>query len=406
MKRSNKVREAIRSNVLGIVAIYIALGGTALALPGKNTVDSGDIKNGQVKGVDVAQDGLTGEAIDEDTLQVPWAQLTGIPAGFADGVDNVGGGSGGDATDLHCPAACIEASEIGDGQVVGSKLALPLTITGTPASGPLVDIQNGGAAGTRALRGATSGNGIGVVGTAGGANGWGVYGSAPGHSGKGVAGEADGQTGIGVDGSAHGSFGMAVRAIADGSAGTAIVAAAGDGPSAYAGKFEGQVLIGDDLEVQGTLSKSAGSFKIDHPLDPANEYLQHSFVESPDMKNIYDGVVTTGEHGFAQVKMPDWFEALNRDFRYQLTVHGHTFSQAIVWRELKDGTFVIRTDEPATEVSWQVTGIRHDAYAKANPIEVEVPKRGDERGRYLSPELFGEPQSRSIGSLTERERSR
>ena len=88
-----------------------------------------------------------------------------------------------------------------------------------------------------------------------------------------------------------------------------------------------------DVDVLGTLSKSSGSFKIDHPLDPANKYLYHSFVESPDMKNIYDGNVTTDGSGTAIVTMPAWFEALNTDFRYQLTVIGQ-LAQAIVASEI------------------------------------------------------------------------
>lgn len=33
------------------------------------------------------------------------------------------------------------------------------------------------------------------------------------------------------------------------------------------------------------------STTVSHPFDPANKYLLHSFVESSDMKNVYDGVV-------------------------------------------------------------------------------------------------------------------
>lgn len=428
MTVSNKIRRAIRSNVLGVVAIYVALGSTALALPGKNSVDSGDIKNGAVKTADVANDGLTGADIDDSTLAVPWSGITGMPAGFADGVDNVGSG-GGDATDLHCPAACIEASEIGDAQIVGSALRLPLSVSGTTDSGPLVDIQNTAGAGTRAIRGRTSGNGIGVVGSAGGVDGWGVQGTASGADGIGVEAEATGGgdavvgrasagsgVGRGVFGEgAYGVYGQAlstatgagvygrggtgvhaegtllgVRASATG-AGTAVHGYNGNTSQGYAGFFDGRV------HINGPLSKPAGSFRIDHPLHPANKYLQHSFVESPDMKNIYDGVVTTDERGLAAVRMPGWFDALNRDFRYQLTVVGSSFARAIVWRELRDNRFVIRTNRPDTKVSWQVTGIRKDAYAKAHPIEVEVPKRGDEKGRYLAPELFGEPERKAIG---------
>jgi hypothetical protein len=129
----------------------------------------------------------------------------------------------------------------------------------------------------------------------------------------------------------------------------------------FAGHFSGRV------HVNGTLSKSSGSFKIDHPLDPANKYLSHSFVESPEMMNIYNGNVTTDAKGVAKVTMPDYFSALNRDFRYQLTCIG-TFAQAIVASEIKGNQFVIKTDKPRVKVSWQVTGVRQDAYANAHPI--------------------------------------
>jgi trimeric autotransporter adhesin len=66
------------------------------------------------------------------------------------------------------------------------------------------------------------------------------------------------------------------------------------------------------------------------------------------------------------VKLPDWFEALNRDFRYQLTVMGQ-FAQAIVAKGVENGGFAIKTSKPNVMVSWQVTGIRQDAFAKRAP---------------------------------------
>ena len=48
------------------------------------------------------------------------------------------------------------------------------------------------------------------------------------------------------------------------------------------------------------------------------------------------------------------------------------------------------------KVSWQVTGVRHDAWAKANPLEPEQDKEGDDRGRYLYPEGFGAAASQRI----------
>jgi len=124
----------------------------------------------------------------------------------------------------------------------------------------------------------------------------------------------------------------------------------------------GKVLIGGDLDVGGTLTKGAGAFKIDHPLDPANKYLVHSFVESPDMMNIYNGNIVTDGSGKATVQLPDYFQALNMEFRYQLTVIG-AFAQAIINKEVSNNQFEIATNQPNIKVSWQVTGIRHDAYA-------------------------------------------
>jgi hypothetical protein len=160
----------------------------------------------------------------------------------------------------------------------------------------------------------------------------------------------------------------------------------------------GDVFLGGDVEVGGILSKGGGSFRIDHPLDPENKYLSHSFVESPDMMNIYNGTVSTDGAGYATVVMPEWFEALNRDFRYQLTVidsaDSDSFAMAKVVGEMRDGRFRIRTSEPDVTVSWQVTGIRQDAFANANRIPVEQDKPLGERGSYLHPEAFGRAAGR------------
>lgn len=177
----------------------------------------------------------------------------------------------------------------------------------------------------------------------------------------------------------------------------------------YAGVFSGPVQVScsaatcnttNALQVVGNFSATVKNFKIDHPLDPAAKYLNHTSVESPDMKNIYDGVITTDADGLATVILPDYFQALNRDFRYQLTTMG-TFAQAIVRDEIAGNRFIIQTDKPHVNVSWQVTGIRHDAYAKAYPIPVEEVKPPTEQGRYLSPELFGQPSSQSVSADNE-----
>ena len=164
----------------------------------------------------------------------------------------------------------------------------------------------------------------------------------------------------------------------------------GNGTGSLAGFFSG------NLSVAGTLLKSAGSFKIDHPLDPANKYLLHSFVESPDMMNIYNGVVLLDANGEAWVDMPEWFEALNSDFRYQLTAIGAPAPGLYVAEEVSGNRFEIAGGKPGGKVSWQVTGIRQDAYAKQHRIPVEEEKPQSEKGFYVHPDLFGQPKEKSL----------
>lgn len=156
----------------------------------------------------------------------------------------------------------------------------------------------------------------------------------------------------------------------------------------YGGYFNGRMYA--DI-----LQKGSGSFKIDHPLYPANKYLYHSFVESPDMMNVYNGNITTDTNGLATIQMPDYFEALNRDFRYQLTCIG-TFAQVIVERELSQNSFTIRSDKPKVKVSWQITGIRQDAHANKFRIVPEVEKEPENKGKYLCPDCFGQPEEKGM----------
>ncbi len=145
---------------------------------------------------------------------------------------------------------------------------------------------------------------------------------------------------------------------------------------------DGNAQVNGNLTVSGSISGASKNFKIDHPLDPLNKTLTYTSVESPDMKNIYDGNVTTNAEGEAIVTMPAYFEALNRDFRYQLTVIG-TFAQAIVSEEIKGNTFKIKTDKPNVKVSWQVTGIRHDRFAEDKQTQVEQEKSAADKGKCL-----------------------
>jgi hypothetical protein len=254
---------------------------------------------------------------------------------------------------------------------------------------------------------ATAGLGSGVLGesssTSGrGVMGWtaattgtthGVEGQSASTDGSGVFGWATATTGTtsGVYGTSNSTSGRGVYGRAFATSGTTYgVYGQTFSPSGYAGYFEGNV------HVNGTLSKTAGSFKIDDPLDPAHKYLQHSFVESPDMMNVYNGNVTLDDQGEAIVTMPDWFQALNQDFRYQLTAIGAPGPNLYIAQKIKDNKFQIAGGEAGMEVSWLVTGIRHDPYAEAHRIQVVIDKPASEQGTYLFPDLYGQPASKGV----------
>jgi hypothetical protein len=76
--------------VLGAIAIVIALAGTAGALPGKNSVDSSDIKKNGVKSSDIAANAVKGADAAESTFaKVPNAANAdnATDAGSVDGHD-------------------------------------------------------------------------------------------------------------------------------------------------------------------------------------------------------------------------------------------------------------------------------------------------------------------------------
>ena len=244
------------------------------------------------------------------------------------------------------------------------------TATSGSATGVLGVTASPSGHGVRGVAGATTGTSYGVRGVNASPDGVGVYGEANATSGgnRGVIGTTTSPSGIGVLGKTYSDAGtnfgvvgantspdgVGVYGVSEPTSGVNFgVYGVSNSPAGYAGFFAGQV------QVTGTLSKGGGSFKIDHPLDPENKYLYHSFVESPDMMNVYNGNAVTDADGSATVELPEWFEALNRDFRYQLTAIGAPARRPPRRRRRSTRTAsASREGRRACKVSWQVTGIR------------------------------------------------
>jgi len=284
---------------------------------------------------------------------------------------------------------------------------------GDGADGTTAGGGNGGdvliKTGAGGLGNAVAGNG-GELALAGGAGGFAISGS-PGMGGKitltGGAGGVGSSTFPGTGGPITISAGTGgAGGVTFGGSGGTVTINGGDGTSGAIGGFggaggaiilhpgaggggtipgtngsiqlQGNTTITGSLNVTGTLTKGGGAFRIEHPLDPENKYLYHSFVESPDMKNIYDGVAVLDANGEAIVELPEWFEALNRDFRYQLTSIGR-YAPVYIGSEIAANRFTIAGGKPGMKVSWMVTGIRHDSFANEHRIPVEEERNRAER---------------------------
>lgn len=169
-----------------------------------------------------------------------------------------------------------------------------------------------------------------------------------------------------------------------------------NGGTAYAGYFAGDVRVEGNLAVTGSKA-----FQIDHPLNPANQYLNHFCVESDEVLNTYGGNAVLDAAGEAWVELAAWYEVVNRDPRYQLTCIG---GQAPVYvaEEISGNRFKIAGGNPGLKVSWQVTAVRSDPAIEKYRMPVEQEKPVPERGRYLEPELYGAPDALRIGRIEEK----
>lgn len=223
--------------------------------------------------------------------------------------------------------------------------------------------------------------GNGVLGTATGYNG------VAGHSGAGFASGVYGENfTANPNPNYFGGYGVAGRA---GTAANTVGVYGEQTGSGWAGFFYGKHYV------VGKAQMASSGIQIDHPLEPHSKFLNHSSVQSPDMKNVYDGVVTLDSQGSSWVELPAWFEALNRDFRYQLTPIG-SYAPVYVAQEIANNRFHIAGGKSGQRISWLVTGIRCDVWAAKNPITVEEDKDPADQGKFLYPLEAGHPKEMGI----------
>jgi len=232
----------------------------------------------------------------------------------------------------------------GDGTVVATN---PSTADNAFALHGIISNASPGAfsAAVRGQNNGTGGYGIGVWGSQDG-SGWGVYGTSV--SGIGVYGYASATSGYGV----------------------------------YSwGRFA---------------ATGTKSFQIDHPLRPETHYLNHFCTEGPEPMNAYSGVVTLDARGEAWVQLPDYFEAINRDPRYTLTPIGAAMPNLHVAVKIQNNRFKIAGGAPGKEVSWRIEAVRNDLWVQRYGYQTEQEKEDAIKGKYLSPELYGQPKERGI----------
>jgi hypothetical protein len=169
----------------------------------------------------------------------------------------------------------------------------------------------------------------------------------------------------------------------------------GDGIDAFHGSGYAAVFDGD-ISINGTEHASVVQRKIDHPADPANKYLVHAAVQSSEMMNMYTGNVVLDADGTAVVQLPGWFQTENADFRYSLSAVGAPAPNLYVAEEVSGNQFKVAGGRAGQKISWYVTAIPQDAYAKANPLVVEEVKKPKEQGYYLNPGLYGQAEEKGL----------
>jgi len=229
----------------------------------------------------------------------------------------------------------------------------------------------------------------------------GVYGYASSTSGRGVVGVNESQTGTTYGGrfDSHSTNGRGLHARAVASSGSTrgVIGQVLSRGSGARGVLGIATAPADAVYAQGDLVASGvKAFEIDHPLDPANKWLRHYVTESPEPMNAYSGNAVLDARGSARIILPQWFESINRDFRYQLTPVGAPSPDLHVASGIEGNTFVIAGGTPGAAVSWRVEAARNDLYVRTYGAPAEIVKPAEARNLYLHPELYNLPPERGV----------
>lgn len=151
--------------------------------------------------------------------------------------------------------------------------------------------------------------------------------------------------------------------------------------------------VGGNLIVNGTgyfggyISKPGGGWRIDDPEAPETGFLNHGFVESDLMKNVYDGSVVLDSNGRGTIDMPSWYPKVNKN--------GRLFADDVTKTKLSEGRWTV-SGKPGQVVDWFIIATRDDAWTRANQPQTHIKKSPGQVGKYMHPELFGKPASAAI----------
>jgi hypothetical protein len=168
--------------------------------------------------------------------------------------------------------------------------------------------------------------------------------------------------------------------------------------SGYAGFFQGDVYVYNDLWVNGTLHGGRLRRSIDHPLDPENKILNSNFVQSNENLQIYRGKTRLNSQGESVVTMPDYFTALSKEDKASIHVTpvGRPFLSGAEWNVGYQSLTIY--GDPDREVFWEVLAECDDPVARQSARPVEEMKGPDticDRGKLLDPTAYGYPESKA-----------